>query len=183
MILSLAASENIPLIEAKRKIIQGTTVPKDMTFDFNNFPLLNSSKTNNNRSDNQTSNILSYNRFSVLNSSNNIENMPENVIISNSSFNGSYRVNRLSFSQTVSRSRDKNILRSQKFPQKNNNSNSHYNLLYSPNDRSPNMSNNGVDYINNNNTFTELGNENAYSPPTSCRNQESRYNNNSNVSV
>jgi len=45
MILSLAASENILLIEAKRKVLQSTTVPKDIVYDYNNFPLLNTSKS------------------------------------------------------------------------------------------------------------------------------------------
>jgi len=44
MILSLAASENIPLVEAKHKILQNTTVPKDMMYDYTNFPLFNLSR-------------------------------------------------------------------------------------------------------------------------------------------
>jgi len=34
MIITLADSENIPLIEVKRKILQGTTVPKDIVYDY-----------------------------------------------------------------------------------------------------------------------------------------------------
>jgi len=43
MILSLAAAENIPFVEAKQKILQGTTAPKDIVYVYNNFPLLNTS--------------------------------------------------------------------------------------------------------------------------------------------
>jgi len=37
MILSLAASENIPIIEAKRKILQNSITPEDTIFYFNTF--------------------------------------------------------------------------------------------------------------------------------------------------
>jgi len=52
MILSLAATENIPIIEAKRKILQNTAIPKDTIFDFNNFPLLKPSKSIHNNNNN-----------------------------------------------------------------------------------------------------------------------------------
>jgi len=107
MILSLAASENIPLIEAKRKILQGTTVPKDIVYDYNNFPFLNTSKSNNSNnnsyhSQNQTSNIPQYNRFSVLNTFNNSEDMPESSSAFNPSSNSFYRNNKPYFHKRIS---------------------------------------------------------------------------------
>jgi len=154
MILSLAALENIPLIEAKQKIIQGTTVPKDIVYDYNNFPLLSTSKSNNGSSNsyqshNQTSNIPQYNRFSILNTFNNSEDMPESSFAYSPSSNAFYRNNKPSFLHMVSRSRDKTKSHSQKSLQKNDyNFISHNNLLYSPDNRSSNMFNNGVSYSN-----------------------------------
>jgi len=183
MILSLAASENIPLIEAKRKIIQSTTAPKDMTYDFNNFPLLNSSKSNNSNinsyhSHNLIFNTLSYNRFSkrpvIMRIYLRVPLLLIRLLMVPT------RLINLYFHKRH-RSRNKIISCSQKSLQKIDNFNSHYNLLYSPNGRSPHMSNNGVGY--NNNIFIEPRNENDNSPPTSCHNQESCCNNNSIVSV
>jgi len=91
MILSLAASENIPLIEAKRKILQSTVIPRDITYDYSNFPLLNSNKFtynsnfNNNNNPNlqnsqqhYTPNVPQYNRFSMLDTLGHSTGMSEN---------------------------------------------------------------------------------------------------------
>jgi len=185
MILSLAASENIPLVEARRKILQDTTAPKDIVFDYN-FPLLNTSKTNNDNNSsyysyNQSSNILHNNRFAVFNSSNNPDEPSEDVSAVNPPFNGSYRINKPTFSQTASHPHNKTITRSQKSPQKNDNFNSHINLLYSLNGRSPNMSHNGVGY--NGSSIIDSRNENTNSSSTSTQNHEMHYNTNSNNPV
>jgi len=72
MILSLTTAENNPLVEAKRKNLQGTTAPKDIIYDYNNFPLLNTSNQNRSSSNsyhlhNQAFNVPLYNRFLALN--------------------------------------------------------------------------------------------------------------------
>jgi len=102
MILSLAASENIPIIEAKRKILQNSITPKDTIFDFNNFPLLNPSKSvhnsnNNYNSHTYDSNTSQHNRFSVLNALNQSEATTEGSLDTNLSLNGSYKKNRQTF--------------------------------------------------------------------------------------
>jgi len=44
MVLFLAATENIPPIDARRKIQQGTLTPAKLKYDFRNFPFLNTKK-------------------------------------------------------------------------------------------------------------------------------------------
>jgi len=133
---------------------------------------LNYSNNNSYHSHNQTFNISQYNRFSVLNTSDNSEDMPESSFAFNPSFNGSYRNNKSLFLQTASRSRDKTTSRSQKSFQKNdNNFNFYKNLLYSPNGRSPNTSNNGVGCSNY--LLIEPCNEITNSPSTNFHNHKS----------
>jgi len=162
MILSLAASENIPLIEAKRKILQNTTTPKDIVYDYNNFPLLNSNKTfkdsNHNNSNlqylqNHSPNIPQYNRFSVLNTLGYSDDTPEYSPSSSVlPLYGSPRSNKPTFSQTITRSRDNGYLRLNKSPQKseknniNHNFSAHRKILYSPDGRSPYPTGNGIGY-------------------------------------
>jgi len=162
MILSLAASENIPLIEAKRKILQSTTNPRDIMYDYNNFPLLNSTRSshnsNNNNSTPQSSQIHTpndpqYNRFSILDtlscSPNTSENSPPSF---NSLFHNPSKNKKQSSFQTTSYSRDNHLTRlnksSQKLEKNNTNYNfsAHNNILYAPNGRLPNPSINGSGY-------------------------------------
>jgi len=133
MILSLAASENIPLIEAKRKVLQGTTVPKNIVYDYNNFPLLNTNKSNSSNnnsyhSHNQTFNIPQYNRFSVLNTFNNSDDTPGSSSTYSPSSNGFYGNSNPLFSQMTSRPRKKTNTRSQKPSQRND-----YDLIHTIN--------------------------------------------------
>jgi len=177
MILSLAASENIPLVETKRKILQSITIPKNMVYDYNNFPLLNSSRiahdsSSNYNSHNQFSNISQYNRFSVLNASNHPVDMLESSFSSNPVSLSSYKNDKPSFSQTKSRSREKTTSCPHKSPQKHDNKNfsAHKNLLLSPNGRSPNSSSNGVGYSNH--SINGPPSDNTASLPLNAQNQE-----------
>jgi len=163
-ILALAASENIPIVEAKRKILQHHPVPKDIIYDYNNFPLLNSNRTSPHDNCEPTSNFnsASYpqnNRFSYLNALNQPDNASDNVPSHSHSSNST----RNQYKQLPSRPKNQthslnynengngNLPRYRKSPQKspknkvNGYSNLHNELLYSPNGRLPNS-----DYCSNN---------------------------------
>jgi len=162
MVLSLAASENIPLIEAKRKILQSTTNPRDITYDYVNFPMLNSPRSSHNNNFNNSSpqcsqifspNVPQYNRFSILDTLNNSPNTSENSPPSfNSLFQNSFKNKKQTSVQFTSYTRDNHLARLNKSPQKtgknnnNYNSNAHKNLLYAPNGRLPNSTFNGSGY-------------------------------------
>jgi len=154
MILSLAASENIPLIEAKRKILQSTTYPRDIRYDYNNFPLLNSSKSSHNSNNNSpphnllshTPNVPQHNRFSVLDTINCSSNSSENSAPSFSSlFHNPFKNKKQSFPQIISHTRDSHLIRSNKSSQKPDFS-AHKNILYAPNGRLPSSPSNGSGY-------------------------------------
>jgi len=152
MILSLATAENIPFVKAKRKILQGTTAPKDIVYDnYNNFPLLNTSNQNRSSSNsyhshNQTFNIPLYNRFSALNMFNSFEDTSGNSPVYSPLSNDFHINNKLLFSQMTSRPCEKINIRSQKPSQRSNyDSNSHNQLLYTPG-RSSSSLINGVGY-------------------------------------
>jgi len=177
MVLSLAATENIPIIEAKRKILQNTTVPKDITFDYNNFPILHSS--NSAHSSNSSYNLHSYdsnishnNRFSVLSLSNQTGGVTEGSQAINLPFNGSYRNNKQTYSRVISKFRD-NAIRilinpHQKIPASNLNFSAHRDLLLSPNGRSSISGNNGIGYSTRTDTKPNL--EGTNSSFASCHN-------------
>jgi len=163
-ILSLAATENIPIIEARRRISQSTAPPKDILYDYSKFPLLRSNRAvhadnsinNNQTSDTQAIGSSRYNRFSVLSASKHMEDTPVNI--SSSSYNlsssGSHKSNNLSSSKSGSRLRNNNsiVSTSHKSPQKsdknsiNNSFSAHRKLLFSPNGRLPSTVNNGAGY-------------------------------------
>jgi len=109
MVLSLAATENIPIIEAKRRVQQSTPTlspssPSQYSSDFINFPLLEHPKPHNSNgnwsADDFHSDSQFHNRFSPLSSSNTPESnysstsaRPEQV--------ANKRKKKLSFSQAV----------------------------------------------------------------------------------
>jgi len=73
MVLSLGATENIPLVEARRKIHQNNSPSSVIRYDFANFPLLNSKNLHHNSYKNIISNsthtpIQISNQFSALDS-------------------------------------------------------------------------------------------------------------------
>jgi len=146
MILSLAASENISLIEAKRKVLQSTTNPKDIIYDYNNFPLLNSTKSSYNSNNYNSSpqsprtyppNVPHYNRFSILDI---LSNSPKSLENSPPSFNSLFQNPSKNKKQAFSHTNDK-LTRLNKSPQKSEKNNTNYNfsahknLLYAPNGR------------------------------------------------
>jgi len=72
-VISLAATENIPLVEARRKITQNNYPPSDPRYDFVNFPTLNTKVSKHSSYQNATSystspSIQTSNQFSVLDS-------------------------------------------------------------------------------------------------------------------
>jgi len=186
MILSLAASENIPLIEAKRKILQSTITPKDITYDFINFPLLSSKKFYHNNNINNNSNpilqnsqqhhtpiVPQYNCFAILDtldhSTDMFENSPPSPI---SLSHNSFKNNKPTFTQTVLRSRDNNSSCLNKSPQRSNKNNrdntfnEHRNILNAPNGRFPISPGNGLGYNAQPNSNHNTGN----SSPSHTRN-------------
>jgi len=176
MVLFFVASENIPFIDARRKILQGTSVPKDIIYDFNNFPMLNSRKSSNDNnnsyySDNQPTHL--HHRFTVLNSSNTNDETTEDISASRLSPNGFHKVKKSSFSHVTSSPNEKFVSRSHIHTHKNDKFNSHINLLNSPNVRTPNMSSNKVGY--NSNSIIDPCSEISNSPPTN-HNHEANYN-------
>jgi len=173
LILSLAATENIPLIDARRKILQNTIAPKDINYDFINFPLLNSDRTsssinNHNHNHNNNYNISNHNlhnlslnnRYSLLNSLSNSEYASKNTLSGYPPLRGTHSNYNLTHSQIISRSRDKVSPHPYKSPSKQKNFNAHYNLLNSPNGRSPHTTNNGIGYNNSCNSLNLTSNEN-----------------------
>jgi len=174
-ILSLAATENIPIIEAERKISQSSTAPRDIVYDYNNFPLLKSGKSAHSDNNNHISDIhiigsSQYNRFSVLNASGYSNGMPENFPSHNLSSSGPHKNNKQSFSQTVNRTQNNNnvVSRSHKSPQKseknniNNSFNVHRKLLYSPNGHLFSTVCNGAGYYTRHNAKPSLEDNNAH---------------------
>jgi len=154
-ILALAASENIPIVEAKRKILQNYSAPKEIIYDYNNFPLLKPSRTSSYDNHEPISNSHSaispqHNRFSFLNALNQSDNLSDNL----SSHILSSNTTRKQHKQFLLRPRNQiqihnfneneNMPRSRKSPQKfvknniNGNFSAHRELLYSPNGRLPN---------------------------------------------
>jgi len=183
----LAASENIPLIETKRKILQSTVTPKDITYDFINFPLLSSKKPyHNNKNDTinisdpilqnsqrHTPIIPQYNRFDILDTLDHSIDMYENSPPSPTAIShNSFKNNKPTFTQTVLRSRDNNASRLNKSPQrsnKNNRDNSfneHRNILNAPNGRFSISPGNGLGYNAQPNSNRNTGN----SSPSHTRN-------------
>jgi len=162
MILSLATSENIPLIEARRKIQQSIFAPADIRYDFRNFFLLNSKRSSNDNSRNNHSDIQSVylqfkNRFSVLSSSNTTEGTIEGISSnltkiasqkSGSSPRDSHKIKKLSFSQKTSSLNGMSAPRPHARTHEVAKVNSFVNLLCFPNGRTPNISGNGVGYNN-----------------------------------
>jgi len=75
MVLFLAASDNILLIDARKKIQQNFSIPTEIRYDFKNFPLLNSKKSSNSKLQSETQSAFpqTNNRYSIFNSSNIIE--------------------------------------------------------------------------------------------------------------
>jgi len=131
-VLSLAAAENIPIIEAKHKISQSFTALRDIVYDYNNFPLLKSGRATHNNNNNEngknnkhisdthTSGLSShYNRFSVLNTSGYSDGMPEDFPSHYLSYSGLHKNNKQT-SQSVDRAQISNSVesRSSKSPQK-----------------------------------------------------------------
>jgi len=176
MVLSLAATENIPLVEAKRKILQGTTAPKDMVYDYNNFPLLNisnqnRSSNNNYHSHNQAFNIPQFNRFSAFNLLNNSEDPSGSSPAHSPPSNNFYINNKPLFSQMIIHPHEKVNIRSQKPSQRcDYDFNSHNQLLYLPNGRSLITPNNGVGYSNQ--PPNDRRNENPNSFPSNYQDPE-----------
>jgi len=162
MVLSLAASENIPLIEAKRKILQSTSIPRDITYDYVNFPMLNSPRSSHNSNFNNSPpqcsqiyspNVPHFNRFATLDTLNDSPNSSENSPPSfNTLFQSSFKNKKQTSVQTTLHNRDNHFARLNKSPQKvgkintNYNFNAHRNLLYAPNGRLPNFTNYGSGY-------------------------------------
>jgi len=76
MVIALSATENIPFVEARRRIQQGiSSVPADPRYDFVNYPPLNSRNSQHDSYKSITSNNLSNftysnNRFAILGSVN-----------------------------------------------------------------------------------------------------------------
>jgi len=131
--LSLAAAENIPIIEAKRKIAQTFSAPRDIIYDYDNFPLLNSGRATHNKniyesginnkrsSDIRTPDLSSqYNRFSILNTSPYSDGMPEDFSSRNTWYSGLHNNKKQSPSQSMNRAQINNNdgSRSSKSPQK-----------------------------------------------------------------
>jgi len=186
MILSLAASENIPLIEAKRKILQSTTYPRDIRYDYNNFPLLNSTKSPHNNNNNNstphnlqihTPNVPQYNRFSILDTISSSPNSSENSPPSFSSLlHNPFKNKKQTFSQTISCTCENHLTRFNKFPQKSEKNNTFYNfsahknILYVPNGRLPNSPSNGSGY--NTSKTTNSNSDTCNSPCNSNNSQE-----------
>jgi len=173
MILSLAASENIPLIEAKRKVLQSTTSPRDIMYDYNNFPLLNSTKSSYNSNNYNTSpqssriyspNVPHYNRFFILDT---LSSSPKSLENSPPPFNSLFHNPSKNKKQTFSHTIDNKLTRLNKSPQKpeknntNYNFSAHKNILNAPNGRLPNSHINGSGYIASKITTTKPGTNNS----------------------
>jgi len=139
--------------------------------------MLNSRKSNNDNSnsyhsDSQPTYLHHNNRFTVLNSSNSNDETIEDISASRSSPNDFHKVKKPSFSHATSSPNEKSVSRSHIHTHKNDKFNSHINLLYSPNNRTPNMSSNGVGY--NSNSITDPCSE--ISNSTNHHNHEANYN-------
>jgi len=156
LVLSLAATENIPIIEAKRKIHQTTPTsfssPSQYNLDFRNFPLLAKSRNGGNSfpSDQFHNNAQNFNRFSPLTS------------LSSPEDNGNTFASRLSKPKKLSFSRaNTSVKQNNTYRNYNNNNDSSTSgrstrdsgspledALYYPNGRPINVSGNGVAYGN-----------------------------------
>jgi len=159
VILSLAATENIPIVEAKRKIHQCTstssTPSSQYSFDFRNFPLLENSRPRNRSNipsvDQFYNNHYNQNRFSPLSFPNSTEDK-DHSFAANPPSQSRPKSKKLSFSQTVSPSQryNNNMLSNTDAPARAKNTTSPYlgDLLCYPNGRHINMFGNGVGYSN-----------------------------------
>jgi len=155
MVLSLAASENIPLVDARRKIHLNNASSSDPRYDFVNFPLLSNKHSARNSFKNATGNSHSVplqvnNHFSVLSSSSNENEVPScsPSCPTKPYHSSSHRkpiVNKKSpFSQNPLIAHNNNFSRSSSNTQENSVVMSDPNPLLCPNGRSPNLSRNGV---------------------------------------